>query len=329
MYTRQMSQTIYSYTLDAGQEPVKVLSWVGFNGQFTIPFHTDHPLITFNIQLRSLEIIGDWWDSTNKNHQLMNTAGIFSEAPDPLFDGEMTFEVAYSKNVGTLILSGSGHSGYTQVYIVTQNSNWNNVESSNKFLSPFHNPSGSDLMGFGAVEHENKVYIIGGWTELGYQNTIQSIDFTGVETLQDAKTKKWIFMANLKNSVNHPAVVYSNERLLVVGATDTGSASICGTVQYLDLAFDTTGVYSHTIDCGFQENIGLRNPGMYSVAGGDVSIFGGSLATKNCIQQTASIARYDLASTWNCITSSDSALEGLEYSKDGTSIHIRYSNFVL
>ena len=68
---------------------------------------------------------------------------------------------------------------------------------------------------------------------------------------------------------------------------------------------------------------------MYSVAGGDVSIFGGSLATKNCIQQTASIARYDLASTWNCITSSDSALEGVEYSQDGTSIHIRYSNFVL
>ena len=136
-------------------------------------------------------------------------------------------------------------------------------------------------------------------------------------------------MANLKNSVNRPAVVYSNERLLVVGATDTGSATICGTVQYLDLEFDTTGVYSHTIDCGFQENIGLRNPGMYSVAGGDVSIFGGSWATKNCIQQTASIASYDLASTWNCITSSDSALEGLEYTKDGTSIHIRYSNFVL
>ena len=161
MYTRTGgSQTIHSYTLDAGQELVK-------NGQFTIPFHTDYPLITFNSQLSSLEIIGEWWDSTNKNHQLMTTAGIFSDAPDSLFDGERKFEVAYSKNVGTLILSGSGHSGYTQVYIVTQNLNWNKIESSNKFLSPFHNPSGSDLEGFGAIEHEKKVYLIGGWTEPG------------------------------------------------------------------------------------------------------------------------------------------------------------------
>ena len=55
-------------------------------------------------------------------------------------------------------------------------------------------------------------------------------------------------MANLKNTVNHPAVVYSNEKLLVVGATSSGSG--CGTVQYLDPAFDTTGVYEDTIDCG-------------------------------------------------------------------------------
>ena len=64
-----------------------------------------------------------------------------------------------------------------------------------------------------------------------------------------------------------------------------------------------------------------------TIAGGEVSVFGADekLATKNCIQQTAS--GNDLASTWNCITSSDSALEGVEYTSYGSNgTLIRYFN---
>ena len=60
-----------------------------------------------------------------------------------LFNGDSYFEVCYSRNAGTLVFSGYGHSGATQVYIITQNSNWNKVESSDKYLSSFQNPGSS------------------------------------------------------------------------------------------------------------------------------------------------------------------------------------------
>ena len=41
MYTSQESQTVYSYTLEAGRDPLK-------NGQYTIPYSTRFPAITFN-----------------------------------------------------------------------------------------------------------------------------------------------------------------------------------------------------------------------------------------------------------------------------------------
>ena len=73
MYTMFRSQQIYSYKVDVDQDLVK-------NGQYTIPFSTKFPGLAYNVQLDSLEIIGDWWSSSNKNHQMMTTAGSFSDA---------------------------------------------------------------------------------------------------------------------------------------------------------------------------------------------------------------------------------------------------------
>ena len=84
MYTRYESQTIYSYTLDVDQDPVK-------NGKYTIPFSTKFPGLVFNVQLNSLEIIGDDIDSSNKNLQMMTIAGFISEASGSLFDGDIYF----------------------------------------------------------------------------------------------------------------------------------------------------------------------------------------------------------------------------------------------
>ena len=54
-------------------------------------------------------------------------------------------------------------------------------------------------------------------------------------------------------------------------------------------------------------------PGMYSVAGGEVSIFGGFTISrtvlKTCLQQTASESK--IGSKWTCLSSSESTLEGL------------------
>ena len=48
---------------------------------------------------------------------MMKVDGSFSDASNSLFDGDYRFEVVHSQNVGTLVFSGHGHSGLTQVYI--------------------------------------------------------------------------------------------------------------------------------------------------------------------------------------------------------------------
>ena len=154
-----------------------------------------------------------------------------------MFDGDYYFEVAHSERVGTLVFSGDGHNGICEVYIITQNSNWNEIGSSDKYLSPFINTSeepgskNNNYRGYGVVEHMDNIYLVGG-NDDGYQSTIQFINFEEVENLQEAQTKQWVFMENLKNAVFKPAVIYSNEQLLVVG--DTGvSKTTCQDVQFL------------------------------------------------------------------------------------------------
>ena len=74
----------------------------------------------------------------------------------------------------------------------------------------------------------------------------------------------------------------------------------------------------------------LLGPGMYSIAGGEVSIFGGftldlsKTFSKTCLQQTASESR--VGSKWTCLSSSESTLEGLETYSGNT---LQYSNFFL
>ena len=131
-------------------------------------------------------------------------------------------------------------------------------------------------------------------------------------------------MENLKNTVSRPAVIYSNEKLLVLGRTF--SSTTCQDVQYLNLTAGTTGVYAGTVDCGGIE--GFNRPGMYDIVGGKVSIFGGTGATESCIQQTAS--GDDLGSEWECLSISESTLEGLVGYRDlSYKNEMRYSNFVL
>ena len=157
---------------------------------------------------------------------MMKVDGSFSDASNSLFDGDYRFEVVHSQNVGTLVFSGVGHSGSTLVYIITQNSNWNKVESSDKYLSDFQNPvPGSDYFGYGMVEQDDKIYLVGGYTTTdiyyngytgyssSYQNTVQVVNFRDVDDLLTAQTRQWIFMENLKNAVEGPAIVHRQNEL--------------------------------------------------------------------------------------------------------------------
>ena len=179
--------------------------------------------------------------------------------------------------------------------------------SSDKYLSPFQNPDPVSryYYAYGVVEQENKIYLVGGYTE-NYQNTIQVINFANVEKLQDAQTRNWIFIENLKNAVSQPAMIYLGDEILIVG--NTGDCTTCQDVQYLNLASNLTGVYAGTIDCGHNFK-GLRHSGIYSVVGGGVSIFGGQQAKENCTQQTASA--HSVSKEWQCVPNSKPILEGL------------------
>jgi len=335
MYTLEDSGTIYSYTLYDDRDPVK-------NGQFTIPDSQRlmYPSLVFNARLNSLEIIGDFWDRSNKNHRMMTIAGSFSDVSGSLFDGDDSFEVCYSQNVGTLVFSGVGRKGATQVYIITQNPNWNQIESSDKYLSSFQNPrSGdegetNDFYSFGVVEQDEKIYLIGGYSD-AYENDIRSykrhnqiqlLNLQNSASLQEAQTRQWTFITSLKNAVDSSAVIYSNGQLLVVGHTHDGDYQSPYTrrdVQYLSLASNTTGVYAGIVDGG-ESSSGLGYPGMY-MAGGKVSIFGGyfNKMDESCVQQTA--PETDVDSEWDCLSSTESALEGFGNNYD----HVRYSNFVV
>ena len=133
----------------------------------------------------------------------MSTAGIFSDATDSLFNGDKNFELAFSENVGTLVFSGWGHDGSTQVYIITQNSNWNKIEDSDKYLDSFHNPDpSSDYDSYGVIAHEDKIYLIGGYSNfqgsVTYHNTIQVINFSNLQfpchfLPPGTRGAKWLF----------------------------------------------------------------------------------------------------------------------------------------
>ena len=104
------------------------------------------------------------------------------------------------------------------------------------------------------------------------------LNLQAVNSLQEAQNRQWIFMENLKHSVQRVSIIYSNNQLLVVGGTV--STAECKHVQYLNLATNITGVHADTIGCGNanRNRPGLYTAGMYSVEGGKVSIFGGGRA---------------------------------------------------
>ena len=217
--------------------------------------------------------------------------------------------MVHSQSVGTLVFSGAGHGGSTQVYIITQNSKWDQINSSNKYLSPFQNPNPNfDYHGYGVVEQEDKIYLVGGDSGR-YQNIIQVINFQSVDKVQIARTRRWIFIENLKNAVYKPAVIYREKLLLIVG---NGFSTTCQDVHYLNLSSNITGVYASTVDCGeFDDRHYMYNAGIYDIVGGDVSIFGGHGADRSCIQQT--VSDDNIGVHWKCVPSSKSAFEGLGY----------------
>merc|ERR1719500_489487 len=291
-------------------------------GQYNMPYAAQFPRLVYNSQKNVLEIIGDFYDGTNTNHMMMEVDnGSFTRVSNSLFVGDQYFKVAYTKNVGTVVFSGYNHGGATQLYIVTQNENWAAVTSTNKYLNPFETPDPTGYYYYyGVTEHQDTLYLIGGYCNGQYSSIVQSLNLKEVTSLQSAQARNWIQIGNLNSDVNYSAVQFLNDQLLVVGYKQNEATN----VQFFDLNTMTAGSYTSVIDAGNSAN-GLIWPGMYVVNGGNVSIFGGSQASTSCIQQTT--PEDDLDSKWKCLSASKSKLDGLEYQNTGYSIYLSYANF--
>lgn len=307
---------IYSYVLDDKHNPVK-------QGDFNIPYKARLHLITFNQQRSVLEVIGDWYDPNNSNHDFMTLGGAFSGHSDSLFSGEKYFEVCYEKNVGTLVLSGFNHNKKTQVYIVTQNTEWPEITDSDKYLTPFVNPFSGDYWDFGVVNYQSKIYLVGGCTGTckgsSITGRIQMMNLEDVTSISEAKLRSWTTLGYLSSSVRNSAVQFLNGLLMVSGYNQGGN------IQYFNLQNNKPGVYENVINGG-KFSAGLAWPGLYAT-NETITVFGGNASSIDCIQQTSSIS--SIASPWTCYDYVQTNLEGLEYRNMGLSNYLKYVTFYL
>ena len=107
-----------------------------------------------------------------------------------------------------------------------------------------------------------------------FRNEIYVLNLKNTGSHQEAKSRQWAFITSLENGVYSPSVIHSKDKLLVVRGRSRGHTT---DVQYLSLTSNTTGVYADTINHGLND-ADVSHPGIYSIAGGNVSIFGGGQA---------------------------------------------------
>ena len=66
---------------------------------------------------------------------------------------------------------------------------------------------------------------------------IQSINFDGVTSFTEAKSKKWSILGSLNNDVQYPGIEFFNSKLYIIGSW-LGNEKEC--IQIFDLATNTT-----------------------------------------------------------------------------------------
>ena len=143
---------IYDYVVDESDGPL-------FNGQYDIPFAARQPSLAYNKDLFVLEVVGDYWETTNSNHYQMDNNGQFNQYLSSLYEADKYSTIVYSPNVGTICIAGT--SKKQSVYIITQKSDWPTIlTASTKYLSDIQGSRSSD---FGVTTHENIVFLVGGY----------------------------------------------------------------------------------------------------------------------------------------------------------------------
>lgn len=277
-----------------------------------MPYSANQPSLVYNYALSVLEIIGDYFVSVSFDHYFMNMAGSFTKYPQTLYTADAYSTLVFSENVGTICIGGLY--GRQNVYIVTQNPSWPTVSYSQKFLT---NIQGNEYKYFGVTSNENSVYLVAGGSS---STQIQSINFDDVRNLNDAKSKTWETIGQLSESVTSPGVEYLNAQLIVFYAKDSP-----GYIQTFILeSGQSKKSVTSVIDSGL--NQGLKFPGSY-VNNDKLSLFGGYSVSENCVQQVTDIS--SLASVkWNCVSNSNTTLEGLVYPYS-TGTYISFANFMV
>lgn len=297
------SSVIYDYAINNTDGiPVKV-------GEYNMPYEAVWPLLTYNYDLSVLEIVGELMqnDGPHNEHYQMTLNGEFNQYLDSLYVADKYSTIVYSDNVGTLCIGG--YHKKQNVYIITQKSNWPTVTESNKNLDKIKkSPCYKSIV---ATSHLNDIYIVvgsanacGNIDEPG-ACAVQTINFDGVQSLEQAQSKSWTVLGHLDLNVGRVGLQFLQNQLVIIG-----SYSAPDDVQIFDLDSNTTAVYSYVINHGYN-NSGIKDPVSY-ITDSNIYILGGKTVGQYCVEQTALI--YDMDTQWHCIFDDNTGFEGVSNS---------------
>jgi len=306
--------SIYEYDVD--EEPKLI-------AKHDAPFQSSTPSLVFNYQLNVLEVVGDFFVTSNGHHYQMNNEGKFQQIYDTMYEADAFGSIVYTPNVGTIVIGGQNKGQKT--YIITPNVNWN-VDENDKWLS---NIQGEASKNFGVTTNEDKIYLLGGFggpRSINY-HYIQMIDYTGVSTLSEAKSKNWVNIGYLKSGMSMMTAQFVNNQIYVAGYCTVNGQN----VQKYDIATGQTSAYSWVINYG-KSHGGLQWPASYvSNDESGWTVIGGFKNDDTCIIQGTS---FEMISSWwggSCMDSQDAVFDDLLRAQGGPDqmygAHVKYANY--
>merc|ERR1712226_25747 len=210
--------------------------------KYTTPFSARSPYLAFNTELNRLEVAGDRWSYKINKHYLPNLDTGGFEPVSFYFQGRTMGAMVYTKELGTLIISGQSSSGTTDSVI--------NVTPPANFESAIAIPNLNIARKYHMARYYNGVvYVVGGTKTIEIMSTTSG-------------SLSWIELAPMATSWSNGAIQLVDSTLFVVGNDNKN-------IEVYDVdSQTTTASYSSAFSSS------NANPGSF-IVNGTLTVFGG------------------------------------------------------
>ena len=178
-----------------------------------VPYPSYQPNLAYNRQLSVLEVVGDYWSKSGFHLQLDDSTGKFTQYQNSFYTADLYSTIVYSENVGTICIGGKN--GGQNVYIITQNENWNLLDRETE--NSLSNILSTGFKYFGSTSNQNSIYLVGGTGSTSASGKVQMIDFDQVSSLTGAQSRTWVMLGFLRSPVEYSTVQFVENQLFVVG----------------------------------------------------------------------------------------------------------------